>query len=113
MIKSAKYYKLFFKGVDFMLVDYYNGLAEFTSDLIVDEEEGETSLYKVIISVHDNCLKGIDEDFNSGDEITYSIEDIFDRSEKVNEITQHELIAFKVDTLFNNTTTDEEEIQRD
>lgn len=93
-----------------MLTDYHNGLAEFKSELVLDEEE--TSLYKIIVSVADDCLGIVDDEYQDG-EIFYSIQDIFDRSEKVNEITQHELIAFKVDTLFNNTTTDEEEIQRD
>lgn len=107
----AKYYKLFFKGVDFMITDYNNGLAEFTSEIVQDEEEA--SFYKVICSIADNCLGIVDDEYHDEEGVYYTIQDIFDRCEKVNEITQHELVAFKVDTLFNNTMKDEEEIQRD
>lgn len=90
----TKHYRLFFKSDKFYLVDYTNGVAHFRCEVI---EDGFLCYYDIICTINDDYLEELEEtDFND----VYTIEDIYQRAEYINEISQHDVFSIKSDVLF-------------
>lgn len=91
-------YQLYFKNVPFHFVEYNNGVARYKTDFL--DDDGDLTSYDIIISVDDNWLEVVEDEY--GEYHIYTIEDIYDRANHINEINQSDIYEIKVDTLFSN-----------
>lgn len=93
----TKHYRTFFSKDTFYLLDYNNGIAIFRTEVV---EEGYMSFYDIISIIHDDSLGILENEF--GESFTYSIEDIYNHSDYISEINQHDVFSVKSDILFSN-----------
>lgn len=75
-----------------------NGIAQYKTDFL--DDEGDLSSYDIIISVADNWLECVEDEWQQLH--IFTIEDIYDRAHHINEINQSDIYEIKVDTLFSN-----------
>jgi len=93
----TKKYHTFFKQNLFYLLDYNNGLAVFRTEEV---EDGFLCYYDIICSINDNSLEVLEDE--KSHKFTYSIDEIYDLTDYVVEINQHDVFTIKSDVLFSN-----------
>ena len=93
----TKKYHTFFKSDFFYLLDYNNGIGNFRTETV---EDGFLVYFDIIVCVTDDSLEAIEDEF--GNRFTYTIDEIYNISEYIVEINQHDVFTIKADVLFSN-----------